>query len=268
MRPLPYLDLQTDEATDWQTERASAPEFLLRCLLGAREEASLPSNDRGFDEDVNVYLVGLLQNLLSAAFHERSRELTFTRDLDLASEVRRAADDRFAYRVYRTNADHLLLSIGLFHHVEAAARPQLSWAHREPEEFIGRGETYYCTASNLLRRLRRQPSGVESALKKLGRDFEYYVQILQRVRTSYFHLSCRLSEGVLFHLLQNDEVGDATGPAAVSDRYDAFLDAFTQWKQRRDADAWEQLAARVEELRTVDEEFRFQMPAPEEILGA
>jgi hypothetical protein len=267
MRDLPFLDLRLDESSHRATELASAPEFLLRCLLGAREEAALPSNEAGFDEDVNVYLVGLLQSLLSAAFHERARQLYFPHDLDLARAVRRMGDDRFAYRVYRSNADHLLLAVGLFHHVEGAGRPFQPVLHRQPEEFIGRGGTYYCTASNLLRRLRRQPSGVETALNKLGRDFERYVQILRRVRTSYFHLSARLSEGVLFHLLQASPE-DNPAELDASHRYDAFLDAFSSWKQHRDADAWERLAARVEELKSIDADFRFQMPQPEEILDA
>ncbi len=84
MRDLPYLDLHLDESQPGAPDRASAPEFLLRCLLGAREEASLPSNEGGFDEDVNVYLVGLLQDLLSAAFHDRARRFHFSRDQDLA----------------------------------------------------------------------------------------------------------------------------------------------------------------------------------------
>ncbi len=179
--------------------------------------------------------------------------------------MRRIGDDRYAYRVYRTNADHLLLAIGLFHHVEGASRPDHPLLHREPEEFIGRGETYYCTASNLLRRLRRQPSGVEVALTKLGRDFENYVQVLRRVRTSYFHLSTRLGEGVLFHLLQSAPEEDPAQRGA-SDCYDAFLDTFSRWKRCRDAPSWEALAAQVEELKALDPDFHFQMPQPEEIL--
>lgn len=259
---LNHLQFDPDEGG----EVASTPEFLLRCLLGARSEADRPSNEGGYDEDVNVYLVGLLQELLSARYHERTRRYHFVRDLDLAREVERVADDRFAYWAYRTNADHLLLAIGLFHHVEGAQRPGRPLLHREPEEFIGRGETYYHVASNLLRRLRRRSSGPEVAMSKLSEDFETYVEILRHVRTSYFHLCSRMGEGELYHLMRS-QPEDEGGELTVEDHYDRFLDAFSAWKRERSAEAHERLRRRADALREADPDFRFRLPPVEEIRG-
>lgn len=246
----------------------STPEFLLRCLLGARSESDHPSNEGGYDEDVNVYLVGLLQELLSARYHERTRRYHFARDLDLAREVQRVADDRFAYWAYRTNADHLLLAIGLFRHVEGAHRPGQPLFHREPEEFIGRGGTYYHVASNLLRRLRRSSSGPEVAMIKLSEDFETYVEILRHLRTSYFHLCARMGEGELFHLLRSrpEEEPGAT-ELSVEDHYDRFLDAFSHWKKEHSVEAHDELRHCAQRLREADPDFRFELPAESEIVA-
>jgi hypothetical protein len=263
MLPNPeYLDPQGGG----EARRASTAEFLLRCLLGAREEAGRPSNEGGFDEDVNVYLVGLLGAFLSTAYHESIRRYLYPSDLDLARDVERRGDDRFRYRAYRTNADHLLLGIGLFHHVEGASRPNQPLLHREPEDFIGRGETYYYLASSSLRRLRRRSTATEVAMSKLGSRFAHYVEILRRVRLSYFHLTARLSEGELFHLLQQgDETGRPKGSEQAESLYDGFLDAFSDWKRAATAAHLKALRAACERLRAVDPSFAFEMPDSSEI---
>ena len=50
-------------------------------------DAGIPSNRTGFDEDVNVYVVGLLGRFLSAEYHESAARYIFPTDLDLAREV-------------------------------------------------------------------------------------------------------------------------------------------------------------------------------------
>ena len=231
---------------------ASLTEFLLRCVLGARGEAGFPSNDRGFDEDVNVYLVGLLGRFLSSEYHEEVSRFTFPTDYDLSREVARSADDRFRYRAYRTNADRLLLQIGLFQRVDRA-RPHMPHLERSPHEFIGRGETYYGLASSSLRRLRRRRTGTEEAMEKLALNFADYAKVLARLRTSYFHLTTRLSDGRLFHLL-NDPIEPTEKEA-----YDGFLDAYTAWKKEPAAERRRVLEEAIEALRKVDPDFAFEL---------
>jgi len=231
---------------------ASLTEFLLRCVLGARGEAGFPSNDRGFDEDVNVYLVGLLGRFLSSEYHEEARRFTFQTDQELSEEIARSGDDRFRYQAYRTNADHLLLHIGLFQRVDKA-RPHMPHLERSPREFIGRGETYYDMASSSLRRLRRRSTGTEEAMQKLAMNFAEYTRVLGRLRTSYFHLTTRLSDGRLFHLLHD--------PVEITEKeaYDRFLDAYAAWK-KEPADARRRvLEEAIDAIRRLDPDFAFDL---------
>ncbi len=249
-KPLQFADLD-DPGPD---ARGSVEEFLLRCLLGARDEAGLPSNQDGFDEDVNIYVVGLLGRFLSAEYHDAARRYTYPTDLDLAREVRAKADDRFGYLAYRTNADQLLLGIGLFCQVEGhgvSANPVFG---RRPDELTGRGATYYSLASSSLRRLQRRCTGPELAMNKLADRFTDYTSILKRLRTSYFQLTTRLSEGELFHLTQ-------PGPTDQRALWDGFLDAWSEWKRTQGADALARLGEAAAALREVDPEFSFEMPA-------
>lgn len=237
---------------DARAHPASLTEFLLRCVLGARGEAGFPSNDRGFDEDVNVYLAGLLGRFLSSEYHEDAKRFTFPTDVDLFREVARTGDDRFCYRAYRTNADHLLLQIGLFQRVDRP-RPHQPHLERSPREFIGRGETYYGLASSSLRRLRRRRTGTEEAMEKLALNFAAYAEVLARLRTSYFHLTSRLGEGRLFHLLN-----DPVEPTA-KEAYDRFLDAYSEWKKEPATERRRVLLEAIEAVRSVDPDFAFEL---------
>lgn len=248
VKPLEYARLEDDS-------RGSVEEFLLRCLLGAREECRIPSNQAGFDEDVNVYVVGLLGRFLSAEYHDLARRFHYPTDLDLAREVRAQRDERFCYLAYRTNADQLLLGIGLFFHVEGHGVGADPVFGRPVGDLAGRGATYYNIASASLRRLRRRETAAELAMTKLAARFDDYTSILKCLRTSYFRLTSRLSDGVLFHLAHDrPDHGEATG------LWDRFLDAWSEWKKSRDPERLEVLREAVDALRAADPDFAFEMP--------
>jgi hypothetical protein len=248
----PYKPLDA-EATE-RTAPSTVGQFLTLCLLGAREEAGFPSNEARFDEDVNVYLAGLLVDFLEPQFHSEAARYLHSSDQELASVVRHSGDERFRYRTYRINADHLLLAIGLFHHVENSTHRGAF--RRDPREFLGRGSAYYLLASSSLRRLRRQPTAIEIAMNKLSVDLERYVAILRRVRTSYFHLTERLGEGTLFHLSRS-----APMASDLRSAYDAFLDQFSCFQREATPEHHARLEAAVQELRRIDPEFSFELPA-------
>lgn len=241
---------------DGDDSRGSVEEYLLRCLLGAREETGIASNTAGFDEDVNVYVVGLLGRFLSAEYHDLARRFLYPTDMDLAREVRAQGDERFCYLAYRTNADQLLLGIGLFFHVEGHGVSPDPVFGRSVGDLAGRGATYYQLASSSLRRLCRRETAPELAMSKLANRFDDYTSILKRLRTSYFQLTSRLSDGVLYHLANDRPASDDE----LAPLWDRFLDAWTEWKKTHAPDQLDVLRDAVEALRGVDPEFSFEMP--------
>ena len=256
--PRSYLQLRSDASDESGDAPHSVRQFLTLCLLGAREEAGFPSNDAGYDEDVNVYVVGLLERFLSPVYHEQSARYVHAYDQDLAREARRSGDERHNFRLYRANADHLLLNIGVFRRCETLGPNHHPLLQREAQDFSARGGTYYRVASSTLRRLRKCQSAQGTALAKLGDSFEAYVGVLHRLRSSYFHLTERLSDGSMYHLAQDSVFGD---PDARKDQlYDQFLDAFSAYRADGNADNRCKLEGIVQELRATDPEFAFQMP--------
>ena len=241
-------------------------DYLLRCLLGARREAEFPSNEGGFDEDVNVYLVGLLGRFFSPGYHEEARLYVHSFDLDLRRRVEESADPRQAYRLYKVNADHLLLAIGLFQSVEGLNQEARPYLDRHPRELESRGGLYYHIASSRLRHLKRAGSGTETALNKLGDRFSRYAEVLRYLRSSYFQLTRRLGEGTLYHLSHATDTPDPTGES-TENLYDAFLDRFSEWRDAPDSARREALSQAAERLRAADPSFHFEVPGEEETVN-
>jgi hypothetical protein len=257
-----YYPLEADRPQPGPSAVRPTAEFLMRCLLGARKEAALPSNESGYDEDVNVYLVGLLTRFLTPDYHAEARRYLHTSDLDLSREASLTHDDRLRFRLYQTNADHLLLAIGLFRHVEGMHHPGNALTHHEPEQFIHRGGVYYLIASSNLRRLRRRPTAPEIAMRKLGDGFGDYVTILRRVRSSYFHLTESIGEGTLYHLSRRppDPALVTISSQDLQGLYDGFLDAFSAWKHEPSPAALAAVRAAAQRLREADPDFTFALP--------
>jgi hypothetical protein len=255
-----YLVLDSQGTVEKPDLPSTIAEFLLRCLLGARAEAELPTGDEDFAEEVNVYLVGLMQRFLSAAYHEEIARDIYWNDRDLSQHVHEAHDDRTTFRLYKTNADHLLLAIGLFSSVPAGRYHAAPLALRQPEEYIGRGGTYYQLASVALRRLNRRCTASEMALERLGGQFADYAGLLRRVRVSYFHLTQRLGDARLHHLMQPTQDPSEVSTEEVADRYDDFLDCFSAWRQLPTEENRQLLQEAVNRLEQADPEFRFQIP--------
>src|ERR1041385_7001472 len=135
MNPRHYVDLK-DSTRDLQPTYY----FMINCLLYSRMETGLVSNQDFYDEDVNVYLAHLLHSFVNPEYVEQSRKFLSKYDTDVFRRLAHSTDARLKYLVYKTNADFLLVAIGIFDNPAAADAPR-----KQPTEeaYIGRGKTYY-----------------------------------------------------------------------------------------------------------------------------
>src|SRR5258707_12725930 len=136
MNPRNYFDLK-------ETSRDLQPTyyFMINCLLYSRMETGLVSNQDFYDEDVNVYLAHLLHSFINPEYVEQSKRFLSKYDTDVFRRLASSSDSRLKYLIYKTNADFLLISIGIFDNPAASAAVR---RHQPSEEaYIGRGKTYY-----------------------------------------------------------------------------------------------------------------------------
>jgi len=138
MNPRNYVDLK-------ESSRNLQPTyyFMINCLLYSRMETGLVSNQDFYDEDVNVYLAHLLHSFINPDYVEQSKKYLSKYDADVFRRLSNSTDARLKYSIYKTNADFLLVSIGIFDNPLAPTATPLRQQPAPAEEaYIGRGKTY------------------------------------------------------------------------------------------------------------------------------
>jgi hypothetical protein len=252
MNPRHYIDLK-DDSRDLQPTYY----FMINCLLYSRMETGLVSNQDYYDEDVNVYLAHLLHSFINPEYVEQSRKFLSKYDTDVFRRLSSAHDARLKYQIYKTNADFLLVSIGIFDN------PQLAGAARgrvQPSEeaYIGRGKTYYHFAYTYAQQMHRKNAGVSEVLEKLSTGFEKYLRILSHMRGEYLDLMKRFSQGEVYHLERS--VDEHSQSERLRVKQDELLELYTAWRATPTPQVEEDMERLVGEIRQLNPSFRFELP--------
>ena len=251
MNPRHYIDLK-ENTRDLQPTYY----FMINCLLYSRMETGLVSNQDFYDEDVNVYLAHLLHSFVNPEYVEQSRRFLSKYDTDVFRRLSQSTDARLKYQIYKTNADFLLVSIGIFDN----PAPGSAARHVQPAEeaYIGRGKTYYHFAYSYSQQMHRRNEGVSEVLEKLSVGFEKYIRILSHMRGEYLDLVKRLSNGEVYHLERS--VDEHSQQELLKVKQDELLELFTAWKKEPSNAAVESLERVVTEIRQINPTFRFELP--------
>ena len=236
-------------------EPQSRAYFMVRGLLSSRLEVGLPSDEAGEEQDVNIYLTHLLCSYTDPRYCMRIGAYLSAYDSTVFERVQHSTSSRLKYTVYKTNADHLLLSIGVFQN-PTGRRPDtvLPALQTDGEEHVGRGKAYYDFACTYSHSVFGRSSGIPDVLGKLAIGFEKYVRILAHMRSEYLNFLERMSEGELYHLQRSAQ---RTGLEAL---HDEFLDAYSEYQREPSPEQRARLAALAARLERLDPDFRFDLP--------
>jgi len=243
--------------------------FMMTSVLKSRTEIGLESNTSGYDEDVNVYLAGLLAAYLDPGYTQWSAPFISRFDTDVATMVR-SADERRKYWIYKVNADHLMLTLGIFEPepretpgpppapLVTAAPPQGPLPPARARLYVGRGETYYELAASYGRALTRRPTAAVEVLEKLADGFEGYVTILNHLQSHYFNLIERLNQRGM-EAIQH-AIDEQTVANELKARVDELLDLYSAWRQSGDPELVRAMRELVATIRILDPGFHFELP--------
>jgi hypothetical protein len=231
---------------------------MVTSVLKSRTETGLESNALYYDEDVNVYLAGLLSSHLDSSYLQWTAPLISRFDTDVAAMVR-SSDEREKYWIYKVNADHLMLTLGLFEPSTDTGAPMITSPHAsEHRVYAGRGGTYYELAASYGRTLARRATASIDVLEKLSRGFDGYVVILNHLRSHYFNLIDRLNHRGMEAIQQAIECEARS--AEFREKVDHLLDLYSEWQRTGDEELAEEIRKIVDSLRALDPEFRFELP--------
>ena len=252
MNPRHYVDLK-DTSRDLQPTYY----FMINCLLYSRMETGLVSNQDCYDEDVNVYLAHLLHAFINPEYVDQSKKFLSKYDADVFRRLSTSTDARLKYQIYKTNADFLLVSIGIFDHpiITGASRSRMQPSE---EAYIGRGKTYYHFAYTYSQQMHRKNAGVSEVLEKLSNGFEKYLRILSHMRGEYLDLMKRFSAGEVYHLERS--IDEHSQQELLKVKQDELLELYTAWQNAPSTDAKKDLERVVSEIRQINPGFQFELP--------
>ncbi len=220
---------------------------ILEILLKTRVKLHLDTEGETHDEDVNAYLGGLLVSYIDPHHLLAVSEVLSKYDVDVYQAVVRAQDHVETYRIYKANADDLLVSLGIFHRF---------WKEEQGE--VVRLKRYYDCASECQKRIYRKSTAVGTIQAKLSGETERYLTILSEARTEYLHFMERVGAQQLAEFTRRLEM-----ELPVKKRQDELLDAYSAWvKEPSNPQLRSRLLQSVEELKKLDTGFR-----PESILS-
>ena len=252
MNPRSYVDLK-----DGGRNLQPTYYFMINCLLYSRMETGLVSNQDFYDEDVNVYLAHLLHSFINPEYVEQSKKYLSKYDSDVFKRLSNSTDARLKYAIYKTNADFLLISIGIFDQPLTPTTAQKTPTPAE-EAYIGRGKTYYHFAYTYSQQVHRKNQGVSDVLEKLSVGFDKYIKILSHMRGEYLDLAQRFSNGEVYHLER--AVDESMRQETIKAKQDQLLELYTAWQRQPSAELEEDMKRLVGEIQELAPSFHFSLP--------
>lgn len=236
-----------------ESRQPNALGFMIRSLLSSRVETGLSDEDGPGEDDVNIYLTHLMCAYVDPSHHRHVARWVAPYDSAVFERVRNSTSNRLKYTVYKANADHLLMCVGVFGCANSRQASLPEVLQTDDGVHVGRGKAYYDFASTYSRSVFGRHAAITDVLGKLALGFEKYVRLLSHLRSEYLNLIDPLSEGELYHLQR-------TTSTDLGDLQDQLLDAYSDWRQEPSAlnrARVESLAAR---LQAIDPSFRFNWP--------
>jgi hypothetical protein len=229
--------------------------FFLEHILKAREDLHLESSESCCDQELNVYIAGLLNSLIynSAMLCQKPYISPF--DFDIQNYLEHNPGLRSTYNVYRENADFGLLFLGLFSgYTHDGSYHHLVMHHLEE---TGRIALYYEFAASALAHLQGNNTSLVDVFENLSGHIDEILKILNRAAGSYFDMMERISEGSMFHLER--ELDEIHLRKKYDAKLDEFLKCYTVYTERPSQNGKELLMALADELKRLKQGFKFDL---------
>jgi len=247
-------------ATTYKPLGQDSPEetyfYMMNCLLYSRIESGFPSNDEYLDEDVNVYLANLLTETVGPGPRSGCGRSLAGDDATLFQQIRTIESPRQKYMLYKIHADNLLISLGIFGNPKGSRVNSTPYMAMSENSYMGRGKTYYSLAQSYAVETHRRHTAVADVLGKLSRGFEKYVTILSHLRSDYFNLHHRMTDGELYHLESSLDIEEHR--EELKNLYDRFLDLYSSYRKKKTPELKEKLAEVSSRIRSIDHSFNFE----------
>lgn len=238
--------------SDVQEKRANEVSFFfLEHVLRARADLHMESGQHEYDQEVNVYLSGLLNSLLDSDTYLKPYISPF--DLQIREYLELHPGLRNEYIVYRDNADLGLIFLCFFPGHEHKGSYQ-SIVLSEIDE-RGRIALYYEQAASALSHLQGRNLSLVTVFEEIAEYLPEIVKILQHAASSYFDFILKLSDGSIYHL--EKDMNTVDNLKVYKTKLDEFLRKYAVYKENPTPDLKKTVMDLAEELKKMNSKFNF-----------
>jgi hypothetical protein len=225
--------------------------FFLEHVLKARADLHMESGKHEYDQEINVYLAGLLNSLMDSETFLKPYISPF--DLQVRQYLDNHPGLRNEYTVYRDNADFGLIILGFFLGYEHKGSYQNIVLSEVDEK--SRISLYYEQAASALSHLQGRNLSLVTVFEELAEYLPDIIRILRHAASSYFNLVLQISEGTFYHLEKEMNQGD--NKRIYSLKLDEFLKKYAAYKENPTQELKKNIMDLAEELRALNEKFTF-----------
>jgi len=226
------------------TGEQEAVSYLLLSLLKARKSLHCVSQEKDYDEDVNVYLSHLLYGYTQPGYLEKNERYVASRETDIVKKIDGSQNLGEQYFIFKVNGDERLMGLGIFRNKGRTFRDRNRFWGRSSRAYQSEARSYYGQAARWNERIYHRHTAVSEVLVKLSKNISKYVRILERVSKDYFDF-------FKSNFSQEYQVLEA------SVLKDQFLDILNQWMDTRDPGLQVRLEKIAHEIRSRDPNFNF-----------
>jgi hypothetical protein len=248
MKKLPkdYFDLKTKETNHTEF-------FFLEHILKARADLKLESGHHSCDQEINVYLAGLLNMLLDTKHCFSNKPYLSSVDSDVRKWLDKHPGNHNEYIVYRDNADFGLIFSGIFSSYDHRG----SYYHIVMPESMdySRIAIYYELAASALMHIQRKCVPLVLLFEAISEYLNEILLILRKAAHCYFDLIERISEGSIYHLER--EVTEQSLINSYNKKLDEFLLAYKKYQKTPSMDLKNELISLTTDLRSLNSNFKF-----------
>ncbi|MFH1259414.1 MAG: hypothetical protein ABII74_06360 [Elusimicrobiota bacterium] len=229
--------------------------YLLSAIIKLQKKMECFRGNIFLEEEVNVYLAGVLLSLLVGRLF--SDKLISLNDTDIFQLLSKTKDVSEKYSIYKVNADHLLVCLGIFNNIGTSFKDSHCFYGRRKETYVGRLQDYYLLASSYHQKIYRQQTILSQVLEQLSHNLSNYLQLLSFLRQDYFCLTKTVSKEEFAVIIE--QAKQSQREILLQKKRDLFLDAYSYWLKTKQPEALEKLNFAVADLKAVDPDFSFKL---------
>jgi hypothetical protein len=200
--------------------------YFINAVITARLETGLRSDSFGTDEDVNIYLAGMLKRFAGG------QKTTVLKESELIALQESKKDIRERYWLYKENAEAILFGITIMGGVEKEMVGDRAWMALGEDVYLARCKSYFAAAASYARQTSKKEFAFAKVMEKIVDNFTVYLNLLYHLRDHYFHFEDKFTDGEWFHFVHKNIIEK---PGVNSKVYvelmDNFLEKLSIWKK-------------------------------------